>query len=59
MSATDDDQGDNALLNYSLPDDVTAFRVDSTTGKIYVRSAIDRETTPRFEFSVHVSDAGE
>lgn len=58
MSASDDDQGVNANLSFSLPADITAFGIDPITGKIYVDSAIDRETTPRFEFSVHVSDAG-
>lgn len=58
VSATDDDEGQNARLTYSLPDDMTALRIDAATGKVYVKAAIDRETTPRFEFSVHVSDSG-
>lgn len=59
VTAADVDEGDNSRLTYALPDEVTAFRINANTGKLYVKSAIDREEDPRFEFSVSVADAGE
>ena len=58
MSATDLDAGNNALLTYSLQPDVTAFRIDSDTGKVYVNSALDRERVPFYELNVMVADPG-
>lgn len=58
-TATDVDSGDNARLSYSLPEDVEAFRINANTGKLYLKTPVDREEHPRFEFSVSVSDAGQ
>lgn len=52
-----DDADANADLTFSLPDDVTHFRINEKNGKVYVKSALDRETTAVFEFTVSVSDA--
>lgn len=58
FSAEDDDAGENARLTYSLAGDVTAFRVDADSGKLYVKTALDRELKPRYEFSLAVTDHG-
>lgn len=58
VKATDQDKGTNAKITYSLPNDVTAFRINADNGKLYVKSAIDRETTPRYGFTVTATDGG-
>lgn len=42
IKATDADEGINAVVSYSLPDDVP-FSVDPTTGEIKTRAALDYE----------------
>lgn len=58
MSATDLDSGANGQITYSIPADVTAFVIDSNSGKIYVNSALDREIVAFYEFEVTATDGG-
>lgn len=63
--ATDVDIGVNAYLTYSIdeisPGGTVAsqyFHINPTSGEIFVKQKIDRETYPNFNFTVNVSDAG-
>ena len=42
VKATDADEGINAVVSYSLPDDVP-FSVDPSTGEIKTRASLDYE----------------
>lgn len=56
--ATDEDQGNNAEISYSITSD--RFTINSQSGIITVSSSvpIDRETTPSFSFIVIGRDGG-
>ena len=60
VQASDPDEGDNGLVHYSLPADVseTLLTINEETGQIYTKSEIDREETPEIVFGVIATDSG-
>ena len=56
--ADDEDIGSNGDLVYSIPSTELPFRINATTGVVYVSSQLDFETTPSYEFTVRVNDSG-
>ena len=58
MKATDKDAAANGKIVYSiqqLPDGL-CFRIDPTSGKIYLNCQLDRETKSRYDFLVIATD---
>lgn len=53
VSATDDDLGNNAQLQYAISggNERTAFSIDSATGRVYVATPLDYETRTRSEIT--------
>ena len=61
ISATDDDTGTNADLTFEIlnePDGAALFRIDSSTGELFVKPGLDREQQPVHTISVLVRDHG-
>ncbi|OWF41279.1 protocadherin-7-like [Mizuhopecten yessoensis] len=59
VSASDDDIGRNAQVNYYLHDDsVSKFAINSHTGVITANMKFDREVNPRITFRVLAVDGG-
>uniref|UniRef100_F6Q2B1 Cadherin domain-containing protein n=1 Tax=Ornithorhynchus anatinus TaxID=9258 RepID=F6Q2B1_ORNAN len=57
LSATDEDEGLNGQIIYSLGDAAAAaFTVDSVTGALKVSKSLDRETNSQYFFRVMASD---
>ncbi|NXM72575.1 PCD23 protein, partial [Serilophus lunatus] len=57
LYASDDDDGPNGEVMYSLIDDTFgAFAIDSVTGSIVTTKALDRETKSQYTFRVVASD---
>ena len=60
--ARDKDSGVNSRLRYSISadnsDDVRLFEIDSTSGRIRLRSSLDREISATHRITVSASDAG-
>ncbi|NXH82953.1 PCD23 protein, partial [Edolisoma coerulescens] len=57
LSASDEDDGLNGEVTYSLIDDTYgAFAVDSVTGSIVTTKALDRETKSQYTFRAVASD---
>lgn len=60
VSATDKDEGLNSIVHYEVPSAYAdRFRIDRSTGEVYVRQVFDRETSPSVLLLVHAVDAGE
>ena len=61
VRALDEDSGDNQILIYSIknPPDSLPFSIDPDSGKISVKSPLDRENEAMFDFIVQVEDKGE
>ena len=65
LEATDEDDGSNANIDYSLPAKSAAlpyqdmFTVGTSDGKLHVYQVPDRETTPTLFLKVVASDKGE
>ncbi|NWW16296.1 PCD23 protein, partial [Falcunculus frontatus] len=58
LSASDEDDGLNGEVTYSLIDDTYgAFAIDSATGSIITTKALDRETKSQYTFRVVASDS--
>jgi hypothetical protein len=57
LDATDADDNNNAMLNYSL-DGTSPFELDALTGELSVSESLDRELTSSYRFTVRVMDAG-
>ncbi|XP_038610978.1 protocadherin-23 [Tachyglossus aculeatus] len=55
LSATDEDEGLNRQIMYSLCD-ADAFTIDSVTGTLKVTKSLDRETKSQYFFRVMASD---
>lgn len=61
VRATDQDTGPNAALEYSILNPTGSnevFRIDSHTGMITTRGALDRESVPSYSLIVQASDLG-
>jgi Cadherin domain len=63
LSASDQDQGTNGSVTYSLHSDVMqaypgVFSLDSTTGQLTTRTKLDREKIAKYEISVVAKDKG-
>ncbi|XP_065342592.1 cadherin-related tumor suppressor [Cloeon dipterum] len=63
LSATDQDQGTNGSVTYSLHLNVRqeypgVFSLDSTTGQLTTRTKLDREKIAKYEISVIAKDKG-
>ncbi|NXY56150.1 PCD23 protein, partial [Callaeas wilsoni] len=59
LSASDEDDGLNGEVTYSLIDDTYgAFAIDSVTGSIVTAKALDRETKSQYTFRAVASDCG-
>ncbi|XP_033920339.1 protocadherin-23 [Melopsittacus undulatus] len=57
LSASDEDDGLNGEVTYSLIDDTFgAFAIDSVTGSIVTTKALDRETKSQYTFRAVASD---
>ncbi|NXA99226.1 CELR2 protein, partial [Cnemophilus loriae] len=57
LSASDEDDGLNGEVTYSLIDDTYgAFAIDSVTGSIVTTKALDRETKSQYTFRAVASD---
>ena len=60
VSATDEDIGDNAHVQYYLHSDAGSnFAINSNTGVITARTSFDRETTKDYKFRVLAVDQGD
>jgi hypothetical protein len=58
MIATDDDDGDNALISYMLLSRTSLFTIDRRTGTVRVAAQLDRETTAAHTLQVMAIDHG-
>lgn len=58
VKATDDDQGLNAKLTYTIVRSQRDFRINPNTGEITVSHPLDRESTPQYRFEVSATDHG-
>ncbi|XP_064610099.1 protocadherin Fat 1-like isoform X2 [Liolophura sinensis] len=64
VSATDQDEGMNKMVRFSLADistdrnDSTYFQIDSETGVLSTRLLLDQETQAEFRFFVVATDSG-
>ncbi|EFN77871.1 DE-cadherin [Harpegnathos saltator] len=62
VSATDFDDGENGTVRYNLSaklaDDEAYFRIDSETGIIYLKKAIDHDPGYRFNMIARATDLG-
>jgi len=65
FEATDQDDGDNGKLTYSLLEDkqessslLPPFEIDRDSGVLSVDGIVDREKVDFYRFTVHVSDSG-
>ncbi|XP_072006237.1 protocadherin gamma-B1-like [Engystomops pustulosus] len=62
VSASDEDEGDNGQITYSISttvdDFLLLFNIDSQNGEIRSRGALDYEVTKDYEISVQAQDGG-
>ncbi|XP_037498235.1 protocadherin-like wing polarity protein stan isoform X1 [Rhipicephalus sanguineus] len=58
VEAHDGDVGRNALITYTMEEDVPEFRIDSTTGAIVTAKPLDREKTSGYTLVVMAQDNG-
>ena len=60
LTATDDDTGSNAALQYTITsgNHGDAFRIDNSTGSIYVNGNLDFESRSSYSLTAVVSDSG-
>ena len=60
LSATDDDQGSNAEVRYSIVggNENGTFEIDSKNGILSTIRSLDRETTPKYTLVIRASDLG-
>ncbi|XP_076595621.1 protocadherin Fat 2 [Chaetodon auriga] len=61
VTATDQDGPINNLLRYSIVsgDPLQQFSIDSRSGEITVRTALDREEVPHYSLTVQAADEGD
>ena len=58
VNATDPDNATNSSITYSLPSNVTLFRIDGASGDIYTVGSLDREAAATRVFNVYATDGG-
>ena len=58
VNATDPDNATNSSITYSLPSNVTLFRIDGASGDIYTVGSLDRESAATRVFNVYATDGG-
>uniref|UniRef100_A0A5K3EQH2 Cadherin domain-containing protein n=1 Tax=Mesocestoides corti TaxID=53468 RepID=A0A5K3EQH2_MESCO len=58
LTAISLDEGENAVVRYRLLEDQPEFTLNSTTGELYLTSALDYEHTPRFFLTIEAKDGG-
>ncbi|XP_008939523.1 PREDICTED: protocadherin Fat 4-like, partial [Merops nubicus] len=59
FSATDQDIGVNAHINYSLQDDFAGmFHINSSTGRLMTKKSFDREKMDSYELKIIATDSG-
>lgn len=58
VEAQDGDVGRNALITYTLEEDVDEFRIDSSSGAIITTRPLDREKTSGYTLVVMAQDSG-
>jgi len=63
VSATDNDAGDNAHIQYSLSSSTQAsygdiFAINSSTGEIFIVGTVDYEKTPVYHLIITAQDGG-
>ena len=59
VTATDNDEGENAKITYSIDSDSEKkFNIDPTTGEISTKDPLDYEESPRYEITVTAKDSG-
>ncbi|XP_064483474.1 protocadherin-like wing polarity protein stan [Ornithodoros turicata] len=58
VEAQDGDVGRNALIMYTLEEDVEEFRIDSSSGAIITTRPLDREKTSGYTLVVMAQDSG-
>ncbi|XP_063231568.1 DE-cadherin [Bacillus rossius redtenbacheri] len=59
ISATDIDDGENSRVTYSLEDNPGYFRIDSSTGVIFLDKPIDKDPGYMFRMTGRAEDHGE
>lgn len=57
LKASDEDVGQNSILEYTIMDDVASqfFQIDSLTGTLQLLQKLDYESKDVFKFNVMVS----
>uniref|UniRef100_A0A914CZ00 Cadherin domain-containing protein n=1 Tax=Acrobeloides nanus TaxID=290746 RepID=A0A914CZ00_9BILA len=59
LKATDKDSGENGIVQFRIVEDnVPEFEIEPTSGQIFVKQNLDRETTPEYTFTVMAYDLG-
>lgn len=58
VTATDDDDGENARITYSFELSNDVFALNSSTGEIKTKMKLDRETKLSYQFSIKAQDHG-
>lgn len=58
LQATDPDSGNNASLTYSIDSNLGPFGLNSSTGEVFVISALNSQQVKQYSFNVSVNDSG-
>ncbi|XP_076089767.1 protocadherin Fat 4-like [Mytilus galloprovincialis] len=58
LLATDDDRGDDGIIQYSINASTTQFAIESSSGSIKLTGVLDRETTKEYIIDVLAVDSG-
>lgn len=56
FNATDKDEGENAIVSYSIVYETCEFYINSTTGVLSISEPLDREKQNFFELTIRASD---
>ena len=52
IHATDNDENENARINYSLDDQSSTFGIDEQTGEIYLKKSLDYEKQRSYSIAI-------
>lgn len=59
MTATDDDEGDNAKITYFIDtSSQEKFKIDPISGEVSTKEELDHEESPRYVITVTARDSG-